>query len=100
MESHRNTGRGAMRSPICERLGVEFPLLGFNHCRDVIVEVSKAGGMGVLGAAGMSPEQLEFELSWIDERIGGRPYGVDLIVPNKMAEQPREPKPLEEVLPA
>jgi NAD(P)H-dependent flavin oxidoreductase YrpB (nitropropane dioxygenase family) len=89
-----------MRSPICERLGVEFPLLGFNHCRDVIVEVSKAGGMGVLGAAGMSPEQLEFELSWIDERIGGRPYGVDLIVPNKMAEQPREPRPLEEVLPA
>ena len=88
-----------MHSPICDMLGIEFPLLGFNHCRDVIVEVSKAGGMGVLGAAGLTPEQLEFELSWIDQRIGGRPYGVDLIVPNSMAEQPTRPQSLAETVP-
>ena len=88
-----------MHSPICDMLGIEFPLLGFNHCRDVIVEVSKAGGMGVLGAAGLTPEQLEFELSWIDQRIGGRPYGVDLIVPNSMAEQPARPQSLAETVP-
>lgn len=73
-----------MKSPICEKLGIEFPLLAFTHCRDVVVEVSKAGGMGVLGAAGFGPEQLEIELSWIDEHIGGKPYGVDLIVPTSM----------------
>lgn len=88
-----------MHSPICDRFGIDFPLLGFNHCRDVIVEISKAGGMGVLGAAGMTPEQLEFELSWIDARIGGRPYGVDLIVPNKMAEQSQTPRDMSEVIP-
>lgn len=70
-----------MKSPICELLDIEFPLVAFTHCRDVVVEVSKAGGMGVLGAAGMKPEQLEVELAWIDEHIDGKPYGVDLIVP-------------------
>ena len=66
-------------------MGIEFPLLAFTHCRDVVVEVSKAGGMGVLGAAGHSPESLEIDLRWIDERIGGKPYGVDLIAPTSMA---------------
>lgn len=74
-----------MKSPICEKLGIEFPLIAFTHCRDVVCEVSKAGGMGVLGAAGFGPEQLEIELSWIDEHIEGKPYGVDLIVPTSMA---------------
>jgi NAD(P)H-dependent flavin oxidoreductase YrpB (nitropropane dioxygenase family) len=74
-----------MKSPICDQLGIEFPLIAFTHCRDVVCEVSKAGGMGVLGAAGFGPEQLEIELKWIDEHIDGKPYGVDLIVPTTMA---------------
>ncbi len=74
-----------MQSPICAMLGIEFPLLAFSHCRDVIVAVSKAGGMGVFGAASLPPERLEEELAWIDAHIGGRPYGVDLIVPNSFA---------------
>ncbi|MCH7742969.1 MAG: nitronate monooxygenase [Proteobacteria bacterium] len=76
-----------MKSPICDLLGIEFPLVAFTHCRDVVCEVSKAGGMGVLGAAGFGPEQLEIELNWIDEHINGKPYGVDLIVPTSMANQ-------------
>jgi NAD(P)H-dependent flavin oxidoreductase YrpB (nitropropane dioxygenase family) len=73
-----------MNSPICKMLGIEFPLLAFSHCRDVVVEVSKAGGMGVLGAVDVaSPEQLEVEMKWIDDHIGGKPYGVDFIVPSK-----------------
>ena len=73
-----------MKSPICEMLEIEFPLVAFSHCRDVVVAVSKAGGCGVLGAVGMSPEQLEKELKWIDEHIDGKPYGVDVLIPNKM----------------
>ena len=70
-----------MRTPICERLGCELPIFAFSHCRDVIVEVTKAGGFGVLGAATVSPEQLETELRWIDDHVDGRPYGVDVIIP-------------------
>ena len=73
-----------MKSPICEMLDIEFPLVAFSHCRDVVVAVSKAGGCGVLGAVGMSPEQLEKELKWIDEHIDGKPYGVDVLIPNNM----------------
>ncbi len=74
-----------MKSPICDMLGIDFPLVAFTHCRDVVVEVSKAGGMGVLGAAGHNAESLEIELRWIDAHIDGKPYGVDLIAPTSMA---------------
>ena len=73
-----------MNSRICEMLDIEFPLVAFTHCRDVVVAVSKAGGCGVLGAVGMSPDILEQELKWIDEHIDGKPYGVDVLIPNKM----------------
>ncbi len=62
-----------MRSELCDLFGIEYPIFAFTHCRDVVVEVSKAGGLGVLGAVGFSPAQLEIELQWIDERIGDLP---------------------------
>jgi NAD(P)H-dependent flavin oxidoreductase YrpB (nitropropane dioxygenase family) len=73
-----------MKSKICEILDIEFPLVAFTHCKDVVVAVSKAGGCGVLGAVGMTPPILEQELNWIDEHIDGKPYGVDVLIPNKM----------------
>lgn len=78
-----------MKSPVCEMLGIEFPLFAFSHCRDVVAAVSRAGGMGVLGAVNMSPSRLEEELAWIDDHVGGKPYGLDLIVPNKIADVAR-----------
>ena len=74
-----------MNSLICDLLDIEFPLIAFSHCRDVVVEVSKAGGFGVLGAARYNASTLEAELSWIDGHIDGKPYGVDLIAPTSMA---------------
>ena len=74
-----------MKSPICDMLGIEFPLLAFSHCRDVVAAVSRAGGFGVFGATAHSPETVEAELKWIDEHVGGKPYGVDVLVPENMA---------------
>ena len=68
---------------IVERLGIEFPIFAFSHCRDVVAAVSRAGGYGVLGALAYSPEQLEIELTWIDEHVDGKPYGVDIVMPAK-----------------
>ena len=70
-----------MRTSICDRLGIEFPIFAFSHCRDVVAAVSRAGGLGVLGAVAYSPEQLELELQWIDENVDGKPYGVDTVIP-------------------
>jgi len=71
-----------MKTKLCERFGIDVPLFAFSHCRDVVVEVSKAGGLGVLGVGYYTAEQLEIELNWIDAHIGGRPYGVDLLMPD------------------
>ncbi len=70
-----------MRTRICDLFGIEFPIFAFSHCRDVVAAVSKAGGMGVLGALAFTPEQLAIELSWIDEHVDGKPYGVDVVMP-------------------
>ncbi|MFA1548156.1 NAD(P)H-dependent flavin oxidoreductase [Actinomadura chokoriensis] len=73
-----------MNTEVCERFGIEFPLFAFSHCRDVVAAVTNAGGFGVLGAVAYSPERLEEELRWIDDHVGGRPYGVDVLVPGKI----------------
>jgi NAD(P)H-dependent flavin oxidoreductase YrpB (nitropropane dioxygenase family) len=72
-----------VHTQICDTLGIEFPIFAFSHCRDVVAAVSKAGGFGVLGAVGFPPDQLEIELKWIDEHVGDRPYGVDIVIPGK-----------------
>ncbi|GLZ03807.1 putative monooxygenase [Actinomadura sp. NBRC 104412] len=72
-----------MRTRVTEQFGIEYPLFAFSHCRDVVAAVSRAGGMGVLGALYFSPEELELELKWIDEHVGGKPYGVDVVMPAK-----------------
>src|ERR1043166_359405 len=88
-----------MRTPLCDQLGIEFPIFAFSHCRDVVAAVSKAGGFGVLGAVGFPPEQLEIELKWIDEHIGDKPYGVDIVIPGKYEGMGEiDPKKLEEQL--
>jgi NAD(P)H-dependent flavin oxidoreductase YrpB (nitropropane dioxygenase family) len=70
-----------MHNELCERLDIEFPIFAFSHCRDVVAAVTNAGGLGVLGALAFSPEQLELECKWIDEHVGGKSYGVDVVIP-------------------
>jgi NAD(P)H-dependent flavin oxidoreductase YrpB (nitropropane dioxygenase family) len=74
-----------MKTAVCEMLGIDFPLIAFSHCRDVVAAVSRAGGFGVLGAVAFRPDQLEHELKWIDEHIEGKPYGVDVLIPENLA---------------
>jgi NAD(P)H-dependent flavin oxidoreductase YrpB (nitropropane dioxygenase family) len=72
-----------MKTAVADMLGVEYPILAFSHCRDVVAAVTNAGGFGVLGAVAHTPKQLEIDLTWIDEHVGDKPYGVDLLLPQK-----------------
>jgi NAD(P)H-dependent flavin oxidoreductase YrpB (nitropropane dioxygenase family) len=47
--------------------------------------VSKAGGFGVLGATAFNPEELEVELQWIDAHVDGKPYGIDVLIPENLS---------------
>ncbi len=72
-----------MHTRVSEMLGVEFPIMAFSHCRDVVAAVTNAGGFGVLGAVAHTPRSLETDLAWIDDQVKGKPYGVDLLLPSK-----------------
>ena len=76
-----------MNSRLCRKLGIEFPLFAFSHCRDVVAEVTNAGGFGVFGATGLTPETFSVELNWIAEHTNGKPFGVDLLIPENMSDK-------------
>ncbi|MGE0483237.1 MAG: nitronate monooxygenase [Gammaproteobacteria bacterium] len=88
-----------MKNRLCEMFGIELPIFAFSHCRDVVVEVSKAGGMGILGMGRMHPDRLEQELAWIDAHIEGRPYGIDVLMPASMDDDAAAKGDLEHALP-
>ena len=88
-----------MKSKMCEMFGIDVPIFAFSHCRDVVVEVSKAGGMGVLGMARMSPERVEAELNWIDAHIEGKPYGIDVLMPSRFDDSSAQKYNPDELLP-
>ncbi len=74
-----------MRTALTDMLGVDFPLVAFSHCRDVVATVTNSGGFGMLGAVRFTPDQLDEELSWLDRETHGRPYGVDVLIPARLA---------------
>src|SRR5437879_3553501 len=74
-----------MRTPATDLVGIDVPIFGFSHCRDVVAAVTNAGGCGVLGAVAHSPEQLDIDLRWIEQEVKGKPFGVDLLVPERFA---------------
>ena len=75
-----------LSNEICKMVGCEFPLFAFSHCRDVVVAVSRAGGFGVLGGSSFTPKTLEEELSWIDQHVDGKPYGIDILIPENLSD--------------
>ena len=88
-----------MRTKLCDLLSCEFPVVAFTHCRDVVAAVTNAGGYAVFGATSHTPESLEVELRWIDDHTGGKPYGIDILIPAKY-EANRGRSDVEQQLPA
>ena len=79
-----------MKTAFTDLVGVPYPIVGFNRSPGVVAAVSNAGGFGVLAASAYTPEELDAQLTWIEEQTGGRPYGVDLLVPEKFATGDRD----------
>ncbi|MBC3192976.1 nitronate monooxygenase [Pseudonocardia sp. C8] len=75
-------------------IGREYPIVAFSHCRDVVAAVSRAGGLGVLGASRYTPEELEAELDWLDREAGDAGYGLDFLLPARFDTDPPPPDEL------
>ena len=71
-----------MRTPLCDQLGMTLPLFAFTRSPEVVVAVSRAGGMGIQAAIGFTPDELRRCLDHIEANVGGRPYGVDVVMPS------------------
>ncbi len=70
-----------LRTRFSEMLGIEFPIIAFTHCKDVAVAVINSGGFAVLGEAMHTPDDIAADIQWIRERVDGKPFGVDLVLP-------------------
>ena len=74
-----------MRTELCDRFGIDYPIFVFTPSEKVAAAVSKAGGLGVLGCVRFNdPDDLETVLCWMDENTDGKPYGVDVVMPAKV----------------
>ncbi len=74
-----------MRTDLCDRFGIDYPIFAFTPSEKVAAAVTRAGGMGVLGCVRFNhPDELEATLQWMDENTDGKPYGVDVVMPAKI----------------
>lgn len=74
-----------LHTRLCDMLGIEYPIVAFSHCRDVVAAACNAGGSAVLGAAPLTPEQIEIEADWIKAHTD-KPFGIDLVFPRTAPE--------------
>jgi NAD(P)H-dependent flavin oxidoreductase YrpB (nitropropane dioxygenase family) len=88
-----------LRTPICDRLGIEYPIFGFTPSEHVAAAVSRAGGLGMLGSVRFNdPAELDAALDWMDANTDGRPYGVDVVMPARVPTEGAA-RDLEEMIP-
>ena len=73
-----------VRTPICDRIGIDYPIFGFSHSPDVVVAIAEAGGFPVLGLARELPEEIPHIIETVEARLAGKPYGIDLMLPSKV----------------
>ncbi|MGB8944087.1 MAG: nitronate monooxygenase family protein [Streptomyces sp.] len=76
-----------MQTELSRKLGIEHAIFGFTPFPAVAAAISRAGGFGVLGAVRYTaPDELARDLDWMQERVGDKPYGLDVVMPAKKVE--------------
>ena len=73
----------ALRTPVCERIGIEYPVfqagMGWVARAELAAAVSEAGGLGVIGAGtDMAADELRRQIAATRE-LTDKPFGVDIL---------------------
>lgn len=90
-------GKRTLRTNLCDMLGIEYPILSAGMGPtligektgapvELVVAVSEAGGLGVLGGSGFTVEELRIAIREIKAQTD-KPFGVDLLLPKSVAAQ-------------
>ena len=107
--------RPVLRTRLCDILDIEYPVIlagmGGVATAELVAAVSEAGGLGIVGAATMPPDEIERQVRRIRD-LTSKPFGVDILLPSGVAapqqapangekrEAPKIPANLRDVLPA
>lgn len=94
-------GKQIFRTKLCDILGIDYPILSAGMGPsligektgapvELVVAVSEAGGMGVLGAAGFTVEEMQAQIREIKKQTD-KPFGVDLLLPSQIVEAGDQP---------
>jgi nitronate monooxygenase len=85
--------RPVLRTAICDLLDIEYPIvlagMGGVATAELVAAVSDAGGLGIVGAAGMGPDEIDAQVRRIRD-LTNRPFGVDILLPSGVAGPPRQ----------
>ena len=73
-----------LHTKLCDLLNIEYPIIlagmGTFARAELVAAVSEAGGLGVIGAIGLTPDELDAEIRKTKE-LTSKPFGVDTVVP-------------------
>jgi NAD(P)H-dependent flavin oxidoreductase YrpB (nitropropane dioxygenase family) len=94
-------GKRKLRTKLCDILGIEYPILSAGMgpslvgektgaTVELVVAVSEAGGLGVLGAAGFTVEEMREQIREI-KKLTDKPFGVDILLPKRNVEMGDQP---------
>jgi len=73
--------KNPLHTKLCDSLGIEYPIIAFTHCKDVVAAVTNAGAFAVMGETHHTPDEIAADIKWIREKVGDKPFGVDLVFP-------------------
>jgi len=87
-------GKRVLRTRLCDMLGIEYPILSAGMGPslvgektgapvELVVAVSEAGGLGVLGGSGFTVEEMREAIRQIRAQTD-KPFGVDLLLPRDL----------------
>ena len=95
--------RPVLRTRLCDILDIEYPIIlagmGGVATAELVAAISEAGGLGIVGAASMPPEEIERQVRRIRD-LTSKPFGVDVLLPSGVAAPSPRPQPEDAKAPA
>jgi nitronate monooxygenase len=78
-----------LATPLCDLLGIQYPIIlagmGGAAGPTLAAAVSNAGGLGVVGATGYTPDELRAMIRKL-RSLTDKPFGIDLLLPSNVAD--------------